>query len=443
MNSKQSGRRKFLKGSAAMIGMAAVGGMRPASGQAPAPPGVLPQNALRPVGEISRFEKLVRVGNTQNAYTPLQHLHGIITPSHLHFYMNHERGNLMDIDPAQHRLTIFGMVDRPLVLTMEELKRLPSISRIYFLECNANGGQARVKAAKTVQEAHGLTSCSEWTGVPLSLLLREAGVQSGARWLVCGSADTSNHASAVPMQKAMNDGMVAYGQNGEALRLEQGYPLRLILPGYGGRINVKWLSRIKAVDQAYMTTQDRTSFMRHTPAGEGAFLLASGKAIEWHFALYAKSLLTFPTGGHQLPGPGSYEITGLAWSGGGAVRRVEVSTDGGRSWNDAQLQEPILRFAYTRFRHPWRWNGEETVLQSRCTDETGTVQPAVTELAKNWGADPSAACTDVMGDDCNKIPRRANRAYIMSWRVARDGTVANATTDLPSDEVIEGGEIHH
>ena len=288
-----------------------------------------------------------------------------------------------------------------------------------------------------------MTSCSEWTGVLLSLLLKEAGVQRGANWLLAGSADTSNHASAVPIEKAMNDGMVAYGQNGEAMRLEQGYPLRLLLPGYGGRINVKWLNRIKVVDQPYMTTQDRTSFMEHTPAGEGAFLISSDLAREWTYVIYAKSLITFPTGGHQLSGPGLYEITGIAWSGGGAVRKVEVSTDGGRTWKDAQLQEPVLRKAHTRFRFPWNWNGGECVLQSRCTDENGDVQASAAELAKNWGADPSQACTSVMGEDCKKIPRRANRAYIMSWRVARDGSVSNASTDIPDDDAIVGGEIHH
>jgi len=443
MNSKRSGRRKFLKSSAAMIGMAAVGGIRPAAAQEPYTPPVIPNRGIRPVGEISRYEQLVRTGDVQFAFTPLQHLHGIITPSHLHFYQNHEKGNIFDIDPAQHRLTIFGMVDRPLVLTMDELKRLPSVSRIYFIECNANGGTGRVKNAKTIQDAHGMVSCSEWTGVPLSLLLQEAGVQRGAKWLVASSADTSNHSSAVPIEKAMADGLAAYGMNGEAPRLENGYPLRLLLPGYGGRINVKWLNRIKVVDQPYMTTQDRTSYMEHTPAGEGAFLLASGKAIEWHYAMYAKSVITYPTGGHVLPGPGRYVITGLAWSGGGAVRRVEVTTDGGRTWRDAQLQEPILRYAFARFHFPWTWNGEETIIASRCTDETGTVQATMTELEKNWGVDTSAACRDVMGDQCNKIPRRANRAYVMNWRVLRDGTIQNAMENLPNDEVIEGGEIHH
>jgi len=422
-----------LKGSAAALGMAAVGGVRPAAAQQPAD---FASN------DISPYEQLSRSGPVTRATTPLQDLHGIITPSHLHFYMNHEQGYLPNINPEEHTLTIFGMVDRPLVLTMAELKQLPSVTRIHYLECNANGNPNRVKVAKDVQEAHGLTSCAEWTGVTLSLLLREVGVQGGAKWLVAGSADSSNHASAIPMEKAMADGLVVYGQNGEALRLGQGYPLRLLLPGYGGRINVKWLNRLKVVDQPYMTKQDRTSFMEHTPAGEGAFLLASGKAIEWHFSMYAKSVITYPTAGHQLRGPGQYEISGLAWTGSGSVRRVEVSTDGGRTWNDAQLQGPVLPFAHTRFRFPWTWNGEEANLQSRCTDEHGTVQPSAAELAKNWDTDLSPACTDVMGEDCNQIPRRANRAYIMTWRVLRDGTVQNASTDLPTDEAILGGEIH-
>lgn len=442
MNSRRSGRRKFIKSSAAMLGMAAAGGLRPAGAQPPYTPPVIPNRDIRPTGEISRYEHLVRTGDVQFAFSPLQHLHGIITPSHLHFYQNHEKGNLFDIDPAQHRLTIFGMVDRPLVLTMDEIKRLPSVSRIHFIECNANGSPSRVKKAKTIQDAHGMVSCAEWTGVPLSVLLREAGVQRGAKWLVFASADSSNHSSSVPMEKAMDDGIAAYAQNGEAPRLENGYPLRLLLPGYGGRINVKWLNRIKVVDEPYFTTQDRTSYMKHTPAGEGAFLLASGKAIEWHFSLYAKSVITYPTGGHLLPGPGFYEISGLAWSGGGAVRRVEVTTDGGRTWHDAQLQEPILRRAFTRFNYPWTWNGEETIIASRCTDETGTVQASMTELEKNWGTDRTAACVDVMGQYCTKIPRRANRAYIMNWRVMRDGTIQNAMQNMPDDDGIEGGEIH-
>jgi sulfane dehydrogenase subunit SoxC len=250
MNSKKSGRRRFLKGSAAMLGMAAVGGVQPASGQQGSGSGLTHYTGDRPIGEISQYEKLARAGNQSRSMTPLQDLHGIITPSHLHFYMNHERGYLPNINPAEHTLTIFGLVDRPVVLTMEELKRLPSVSRIHYLECNANGNPSIAKTAKTIQEAHGLTSCSEWTGVEMSLLLREAGIRPGAKWLLCGSADTSNHTSAVPVSKAMADGLVVYGQNGEALRVDNGYPLRLLLPGYGGRINIKWLNRMAEPDQS-------------------------------------------------------------------------------------------------------------------------------------------------------------------------------------------------
>jgi len=443
MNSKQSGRRQFLKGSAAALGVAALEGVRPAAAQQESRPPLIPHAGARPVSEISQYENLVRTGNQSRAMTPLQDLQGIITPSHLHFYMNHEEGYLPNINPEQHTLTIFGMVDRPIVLTMADIRRLPSVNRIHFLECNANGNPSTVKRAKNIQEAHGLTSCTEWTGVPLSLLMQEVGVQGDGKWVMAMSADTSNHASSVPMEKIMADGMIVYGQNGDALRIDQGYPLRLLLPGYGGRINVKWLDRLKVVDTPYMTKQDRTSYMQHTPAGEGAFLLATGKAIEWHFAAYAKSVITSPTGGQKLPGPGLYDITGLAWSGGGKVRRVEVSTDGGRTWKDAQLQEPILSIAHTRFHFPWRWNGEEAKLQSRCTDENGTVQPAAGELEKNWDKDLSANCSEYMGDDCNRIPRRAHRAYIMTWQVNRDGTILNASNDIQGDDVIEGGHIHN
>ena len=426
MNSKQSSRRGFLKGGAALAGLV-VGGIRRASGQQAQEPELTYDVGVRARGGISRFENSLRTGSATEGLTPLQDSRGIITPSDLHFYVNHENGVRPDIDPRQHRLMIHGMVDRPLMLTMVELMRLPSITRIYFLECNANSNpESRVKDAKTVQESHGRTSCAEWTGVRLSLLLREAGVQPGANWLVAVSVDPSKHASSIPMEKAMDDALVAYYQNGESLRPEQGYPLRLILPGWGGRVHVKWLNRIKVVDQPYMTRQDRTSQMDHTPAGPGAFLLSSEKARRFRYEMFPKSVITFPSGGHRLSSRGFYEISGLAWSGSSAIRRVEVSTDGGRTWKDAELQEPVLPKAHTRFRLPWNWGGEEAVLQSRCTDENGDVQAAVDEVSKNWGADPSEACTSVMGEDCNRIPRRANRAYVMRWRVARDGSVHNA-----------------
>jgi sulfane dehydrogenase subunit SoxC len=297
------------------------------------------------------------------------------------------------------------------------------VTRILFLECNGNGGDVYSKDAKTVQDTHGRTSCSEWTGVPLSLLLKEAGVQKGANWLVMQGADPSHHAHSVPMTKALDDALIAYAQNGEPLRLEQGYPLRLIMPGWGGRILMKWLYRIKAVNEPYMPRQEIFLHMDHSPVGPGTWMIAGDKAIAYQFQMYPKSVITFPSGGHKLPGAGFYEITGLAWSGGGVIRRVEVTTDGGRTWKDAQLQEPVLPFAHTRFRFPWNWNGEQAVLQSRCTDEVGDVQPTADQAKEIWGSDTSDACRSVLGDLCNRIPRRTVNAIITTWRVSRDGSV--------------------
>lgn len=360
---------------------------------------------MRPYGERSRFEQAVRqkgalartdeVGGNQ---TPLGESLGIITPSALHFHV--QRGGVPDIDPRKHRLLIHGMVDRPVILTIEEIKRLPSVSRIHFLECAGNTRREWLAlTGKTVQGTHGLTGCSEWTGVPLSLLLREAGVQKGATWIVAEGADASGNERSIPMAKAMDDVLVAYGQNGEALRPENGYPLRLIVPGWTGNINVKWLRRVTVVDRPYMTRMDGVGQPN---------LMPDGKARQFVFVMEAKSVITFPSGGQRLPGPGFYEITGLAWSGRGLVRRVEVSTDSGKTWQNAELQEPILRFAHTRFRLPWRWDGREAVLQSRCTDETGYVQPTRADLVKVRGL---------------------NSAYfynaIQSWKVAADGSVHN------------------
>src|SRR5438445_9925468 len=307
--------------------------------------------------------------------TPLDETLGIITPSALHYVVH--RGGLPDIDPRKHRLLIHGMVDRPVILTVDEIKRLPSTSRILFLECQGNSMLGwRASTAKSVQVIHGYTSCSEWTGVPLTLLLREAGVQQGAAWIVAEGADATGNERSIPMTKAMDDVLVAYGQNGEAIRPENGYPLRLIVPGWTGNINVKWLRRIKVVDRPYLTRMD----------GVGQpTLMPDGKARQLQFVLEAKSVITFPSGGQRLPGLGLYEIRGLAWSGRGLVRRVEVSTDSGKTWRDARLQAPVLPFADTRFRLDWRWGGREAVLQSRCVDETGYVQPTLRELVRVRG----------------------------------------------------------
>ena len=380
--------------------------------------------------------------NIANALTPLQDLHGVITPNDLHYYVNHENGATPDIDPSQHRLLIHGMVDRPVELTVDEIKLLPSVTRVCFLECNGNSGSMFEKNALTVQDIHGRSSCAEWTGVPLSVLLNEVGIQKGGDWLVAVAADPSRHGHSIPVGKAMEDGILAYAQNGEALRLENGYPLRLILPGWSGRISVKWLNRIKVVDEPYMDRQESFAYMEQGPAGMGTYAFASPKAFAYHHLTYTKSVITFPSGGQHLPRPGLYEISGLAWSGSGAIRKVEVSSDGGRTWNVARLQEPVLPCAFTRFRLPWKWDGGETVLQSRSTDDRGDVQPTPQQVGGTpnpsspeqmsiWGSDDSEACRSFLGDDlCSRLPVRAQRSIIQSWKVNPDGTVTNPMPEM-------------
>ena len=425
MNSKQSGRRRFLKGSAALAGLA-VGGIRSASAQA-LDSGTSGTGSQDPhvYGQRSRFETSARVGalgvyepgpngptrRDLGFRTPLQDSIGIITPAPLHFILSHGF-ETVDVDPRQHRLLIHGLVDRPLMLTVEELKRLPSVSRIHFLECNANGDPARAvrrAPAATVQQTHGLTSCSIWTGVMLSVLLREAGVQKGASWLIAEGAEQDFHTKSIPLAKGMDDVLVAWGQNGEPLRPEQGYPIRLIVPGWEGINSVKFLRRIKLADQPTMGMREISKY---------SSLRLDGKGRWFQFEMGPKSVITRPSGGQRLPGRGFYEITGLAWSGGAAIRRVEVSTDDGLTWKDAQLDGPVHPKAHTRFGFPWTWNGEETVLLSRCTDERGEVQPTIAELATFWrvNVDYFRSVAMIVG----------HFNAIQPWKVIRDGSVENA-----------------
>jgi sulfane dehydrogenase subunit SoxC len=405
---QDSSRRRFLKGGVTLGAAMIAGAGHPIAGRAqpmPDDPSKVLGGPLRPYGERSRFEETGRENWAKNktdelggSFTPLDETLGIITPSALHYVV--QRGGLPDIDPAQHRLIIHGLVDRPVILTVEEIKRLPSTSRILFLECAGNTlTEWHQPVGKTVRGTHGWTSCSEWTGVPLSLLLREVGVQKGAAWIIAEGADATGNERSIPLTKAIDDVLVAYGQNGEAPRPENGYPLRLIVPGWAGNMNVKWLRRIKVVDRPYLTRMDAVGQPN---------LMRNGKARQFVFVMEAKSVITFPSGGQQLSGSGYYEIRGLAWSGRGLVRRVEVSTDGGKTWRDARLQEPVLPLAHTRFRLDWRWDGREAVLQSRCIDETGYVQPTLAELVKVRGR--------------NSL--YFNNA-IQSWKVAADGSVHN------------------
>jgi sulfane dehydrogenase subunit SoxC len=372
-----------------------------------APPPSTLGGAVSPYGSRSRFETSVRhvIQNTkvplQEAWssTPLHETFGIITPSSLHFERHH--GGVPEIDPAAHTLTIHGMVDRPLVFTMEELKRLPSVSRIHFLECAGNsGGEWSGGSTETdVQRIHGLTSCSEWTGVPVSTLLRECGVRTDAKWVLAEGADACKMDRSIPIGKMLDDAMVVYGQNGEPLRPEQGYPLRLLLPGWEGNSNIKWLRRLKVMSQPAMSREETSKYTD---------LMPDGTARQFTFYLEAKSLITRPSGGDALPGPGVYELTGIAWTGRGTIERVEITTDGGMTWADAELQTPVLPRAHTRFRWPWKWDGREAMLASRCTDDTGYTQPPLPDLIKIRG-----------------VNSFYHNNGIQSWKVASDGKITN------------------
>ncbi len=360
-----------------------------------------------PYGQPSPFEKNVirrmraptPTQTAASSMTPLQDLHGIITPNGLHFERYH--AGVPAIDPAQHRLIVHGLVDRPLIFTMDDIVRFPSESHIYFLECSGNGFWTGTTAKSTVQHTHGELSCCEWTGVRVSTVLAEAGLRPDATWMLAEGADAAAMSRSVPLAKALEDALLVYAQNGERLRPEQGYPLRLFLPGYEGNMNVKWLRRLKLGDQPF-ETRDETA--KYTD------LMPNGTARQFTFVMEAKSVITFPSGGQSLRERGFYEISGLTWSGRGRIRQVEVSTDGGESWKEARLQEPILSKCLTRFRLSWNWDGSPVLLQSRAIDETGYVQPTRQQLVNVRGL---------------------NSAYhynaIQTWRVADDGSVSNVT----------------
>ena len=335
-------------------------------------------------GQPSRFEeKVVRVSTTAPgttgtaaSRTPHHLLDGTITPNGLHFERHHS--GIPDIDPDAHRLLIHGLVKRPLVFTLEALARYPMESRIAFIECGGNSGALYQKdpVAGGVQALHGLVSCSEWTGVRLADLLDEAGADPKAQWILAEGADAAGMSRSVPMAKAMDDAILALYQNGERIRPSNGYPLRLLLPGYEGNMNVKWLRRIKVTEGPTMTKDETSKYTISLP---------DGKALQFVFPIEAKSVITRPSPGLAMKGVGLYEITGLAWSGYGKIAKVEVSADGGKSWAPALLNEPVLAKALTRFRVAWRWNGGPAILQSRATDDSGYVQPTRGRLIADRG----------------------------------------------------------
>ncbi|OZI05759.1 sulfite dehydrogenase [Siphonobacter sp. BAB-5385] len=331
-------------------------------------PGVPPGT----VGTRSPFEKPVKKPSDISSRTPLQNLYGTITPSDLHFERNHN--GVPAIDPAQHELLIHGLVEKPLVLTLADLKRYPSVTRICFLECSGNFRSGNPKLSP--QDICGLTSQSEWTGVMLSTLFREVGVKPQAQWFLAEGSDAAKMTRSIPLAKGWSDAMIVYAQNGEAIRPEQGYPFRLFLPGYEGNMSVKWLRRLELSDEPFMTREETSKYTEP---------VKDGKIRYFSFDIDARSIITFPAYPAQVQ-KGWIEIRGIAWSGRGKVDRVEVSTDGGRSWQLAQIQGPILDKAHTGFRYLWHWDGTETEIQSRVTDETGYIQPTYQQLVAARGS---------------------------------------------------------
>ena len=352
-------------------------------------------------GNLQRRQSpgLTRVPQASVSFTPLQGLFGIITPNGLHFERHHQ--GWWDIDPSQHRLMVNGLVKRERVFTMDDLMRLPSVSRIHFIECGANSAPEWGNVAlPSVQYTHGMVSCSEFTGVLLSTLLEMCGYdKKNGKYVLAEGADGSSMTRTIDIDRAMDDCLVAWAMNGEMLRPENGYPLRLVVPGIQGVSWVKYLRRLEVGDQKWATKDESIHYID---------LMADGTHRQYTGIQECKSVITTPSGGQMLLDKGYYNVSGLAWSGRGAIKRVDVSVDGGRNWRTARLEGPVLDKALTRFNIDWVWDGKPAVLQSRAIDSTGYVQPKINQL---------------------RAVRGSRSIYhqnaIQSWRVAENGEVSN------------------
>ena len=387
-------RRDLLAGAAGVVAAGAAGAAQ--SQDPPADPSKVRGRPSRALGQRAATEKPQRQprGATSSG-TPHQDLYGTITPSDLHFERHH--GGVPEIDPKNYSLLVHGMVERPTIFTLADLKRFPAVSRVHFLECSGNFGGRGTATELTPQQIAGLTSTSEWTGVALATIFREVGVRPQAKWFLAEGQDAALLTRSIPVSKAFDDALVAYGQNGEAIRPEQGYPARLFLPGWEGNSNVKWLRRIELSDRPFMTREETSKYTEP---------MADGTARMFSFLMDARSLITYPSYPVTLT-RGWVEINGIAWTGSGKITRVDVSTDGGATWTAAKLQEPVLSKAHTRFRHLWNWSGGEAVIMSRAVDETGYTQPTRETLIKSRG---------VSGVGYHINP-------VTGWRVRQDGTV--------------------
>lgn len=404
-------RREMIAGTATALGAAAVAKANTAGAQegaaASGPTVTVPADPTKqqglptsPVGARSPFVKPSRApfGETVgSSLTPLQDLTGPITPSDLHFERHH--AGIPVIDPAKHRLMIHGLVDRPITLSLDDLKRFPQVTRTYFIECSGNGRNAfrAPKPDMTAQKVAGMISTSEWTGVPLATLFREVGAKPDASWFLAEGGDACLMTRSVPMSKAWDDAIIVWAQNGEPLRPAQGYPLRLVLPGWEGNINVKWLRRLELGTRPWRTRWETSKYTDPLPGN---------KAREFSFENDVKSIITTPSYPGKLEARGWHSVQGLAWSGRGRVTQVEVSPDGGRTWEVAELMGPSLTKAAVRFQYMLNWTGGENILLSRATDDAGFTQPPRTELLAARG----------MGTDYHFN-------QIVGWKVARDGAV--------------------
>jgi sulfane dehydrogenase subunit SoxC len=413
-NAGSPGRRQLLKSGLVLAGAAATGGAFRASAE-PLPVPESNRTMGEPIPEHDyglpiAYEDHVRrrrsdvFVNRQNwsdwSMTPLQHQVGIVTPNGL-FFERHHNG-VARIDPEQHRLAIHGLVEQPLLFTMDDLMRYPSVSRFHFIECSGNTlTDWREPQSTTVQQSHGLLSCAQWTGIPLSWLLDEAGVRPEGKWVVFEGADGSGHLRSIPIEKVMDDALLVYGQNGEMLRAEQGYPIRAFFPGWEGNTCVKWLRRIKVVEEPLHIRGETARYSDPMP---------DGKWRQFSMEMECKSVITNPSGGMALNGPGKYEIQGFAWSGNGTITHVDVTLDGGRTWREARLEAPVLDKCLTRFRYHWEWEGGPATIASRAVDSTGYVQPTVEDLARS---------REIVG-----FVQHHNG--IFPWRVGEIGEVANA-----------------
>lgn len=414
-SSMTHGRRAFLKKSVALAsgaGAMSVGTLALAQNT----PLALPASMMtmgkgmeaESYGLPSKYESKVKrrrsdiLVNKQNysdwSMTPIQSTPGIVTPNGL-FYERHHNG-VPDINPDDHKLVVHGMVAKPLVLNMSDIVKYPSVSKFYFMECSGNGlTDWLTPKSKTVQQTHGLLSCAQWTGVPVSWILDEAGIDPKATWLIAEGADASGHYRSLPIDKMLDDALLVYAMNGEMLRPENGYPLRLFVPGWEGNVSIKWLRRIKAGTEPWHARGETARYTDPMP---------DGKWRKFSFVMEAKSVITNPSGSMKIQ-PGFNQIQGFAWSGNGKITGVDVSVDGGKNWQIAQLEDPVIDKCLTRFAFNWEWQGGPAQIVSRCVDSTGYVQPTVDDIKK------SRAITGFVQHHNGLFP----------WNVSASGEVTN------------------